>query len=317
MAGTASKLTVVGAGAVGSTTAYAALLRGVAQTVALYDLNAAKVEAEVEDLRHGLQFVPPAEVIGSDDLAVVADSDVVVVTAGSKQRPGQTRLDLAESTVRVTRDLMPRLVDVAPRATYLMVTNPVDVITYVALACSGLPRHQLFGSGTVLDSSRLRTLLARAAGVAPVHVHAYVVGEHGDTEFPLWSNASIGGVDVGAWTGVDGGGGFTDEFRANIAREVRDAAYTLIAGKGATNYAIGLAAISIVEALLRDERRVLPVSSRIDGYLGIEDVCLSVPCLVDARGCGSPVPMRLSDDELTRLRDSADAVRAVVRRVGF
>ena len=165
------------------------LMRGAAQTVALFDVNGAKVRAEALDLAHGIQFMPMAKVEGSDDVAVLADSDVIVFTAGAKQKPGQSRLDLAETTIGIVRSILPRLVEVAPDAVHIMVTNPVDVVTYAALQVSGLPPNQLFGSGTVLDSSRLRFLLAEHTGVAAQSIHAYVVGEHGDSELPLWSSA--------------------------------------------------------------------------------------------------------------------------------
>ena len=196
-----TKLGIVGAGAVGATLAYASLMRGAAQTVALYDINGAKVRAEALDLAHGIQFMPMAKVEGSDDVAVLADSDVIVFTAGAKQKPGQSRLDLAETTIGIVRTILPQLVEVAPDAVHIMVTNPVDVVTYAALQVSGLPPNQLFGSGTVLDSSRLRFLLAEHTGVAAQSIHAYVVGEHGDSELPLWSSASIGSVPLLQWRG--------------------------------------------------------------------------------------------------------------------
>ncbi|HSU74696.1 MAG TPA: L-lactate dehydrogenase, partial [Terrabacter sp.] len=268
-----TKLGIVGAGAVGATLAYAALMRGVAQTVSLFDVNAAKVHAEALDLSHGIQFVPMAHVEGSDDVGVLADSDVIVFTAGAKQKPGQSRLDLAESTIGIVRAILPRLVEVAPEAVHIMVTNPVDVVTYAALKVSGLPPERLFGSGTVLDSSRLRFLLAEHTGVAAQSVHAYVVGEHGDSELPLWSSASIGSVPLLQWRTPDGRIALDEEARGRIATDVVQSAYRVIEGKGATNYAIGLAATRIVEAVLYDERRILPVSSLLDDYHGISDVC--------------------------------------------
>ncbi|MCP2263916.1 L-lactate dehydrogenase [Promicromonospora thailandica] len=312
-----TKIAIVGAGAVGSTLAFAALTRGSARTIALHDVNSAKVEAEVLDLRHGLMFTSQAHVIGSDDVAVCADADVVVVTAGAKQKPGQTRLDLAEGTIGLMRQILPGLVEVAPDATYLMVTNPVDVVTYAALQISGLPRERLFGSGTVLDSSRLRAVLAERCGVAVANVHAYIAGEHGDSEIALWSSASIGGVPLLDWEPLAGYPPIDAEVRAQVHREVVDSAYRIIAGKGATNYAVGLAATRIIEAVLKDEGRVMPVSSLLDGYHGIGDVCLSVPSLVDRRGVTSSVPVPMSDDELAGLRASADSVRGVLRRFRF
>jgi len=306
-----AKLTVVGAGSVGSTTAYAALLRGVAETVALYDIDEARVRAEVLDLRHGSPYFPPAEVVGSADVSVAAGSDVVIVTAGAKQRPGESRLDLADRSVAIIRDLMPRLVEQAPRAVYVVVSNPVDVMTYAALAVSGLPRRQVFGSGTVLDSARLRTLLAAHAGVAPQHVHAYVIGEHGDSELPLWSSAAVGGVPLVQWPGLD------PPTREAIAEQVRTAAYQIIAGKGATNFAIGVTGVEIAGAVLHDEHRIMPVSTLLTGYPDLPEVCLSVPCTVSAGGVGEPLLVPHTEEEQTALRESAYAVRRVVERLGL
>ncbi|WP_250446220.1 L-lactate dehydrogenase [Actinotalea sp. C106] len=316
-----TRLAVVGAGSVGATMAYAALMRGAARSVALYDINAAKVEAEALDIGHGIQFMPMADVTGSDDIAVCADADVVVVTAGAKQRPEQSRLDLAEATVGLVRKIMPQLVEVAPNAVYVMVTNPVDIVTYAALKVSGLPPNQLFGSGTVLDSSRLRYLLAQHTGVAVQNIHAYIAGEHGDSEIPLWSSASIGSVPLTEWPGMPGPDGPVGRLgsadRERIAEEVVNSAYRIIAGKGATNYAVALAGSRIIEAVLNDERRILPVSSLLDDYKGISDVCLSVPSVVGSTGVGARLDIAMSRAELEGLRRSADAVRAVARRFGL
>lgn len=312
-----TKVAIVGAGAVGSTLAYATLMRGFARTVALMDVNKAKVEAEVLDLQHGIQFVPMAGVEGSDDVAVCADADVVLVTAGAKQRPGQSRLDLAEATINLVRKIIPGLVEVAPNAVFVMVTNPVDIVTYAALKISGLPPNQLFGSGTVLDSSRLRFLVAQQAGVAVQNVHAYIAGEHGDSEIPLWSSATIGGAPLLDWKGLSGKEPLTAAVRDEIAREVVGSADRIIAGKGATNYAVGLAGTRIIQAILGDEHRVLPVSSLLTGDYGIYDVCLSLPSLVDRRGCTERIEVPLSNDELAGLRASADSLRAVARKFGL
>ena len=312
-----SKLAIVGAGAVGSTMAYAALMRGAAREVALFDINKAKVEAEALDLSHGIQFMPMAHVVGSDDLEVLAGADVVMFTAGAKQKPGQTRVDLAGATIGLIQKVLPDIVRVAPNAVHVMVTNPVDVVTYAALKISGLPSSQLFGSGTVLDSSRLRFLIAKETGVAVQNVHAYVAGEHGDTELPLWSSASLGAVPLLEWNGIEGYGPLTLEVRDRIAREVVQSAYRIIEGKGATNYAIALAGSRIIEAILKDERRILPVSSLLDDYYGISDVCLSVPALVGASGVSERLRVPMSSDELAGLRASAVAVREVARSFGY
>lgn len=311
-----SKVAIVGAGSVGATIAYAAMVRGVAKQIALYDVNRPKVEAEVLDLNHGLQFVPMATLEGSDDVEVCAGADVVVITAGAKQKPGQTRMELAGANVELCKGLVPQLLRVAPNAVLLVVTNPVDVITYVVQKLSGLPVKRVFGSGTVLDSSRFRFLLARHLDVAVQNVHAFIVGEHGDSELPLWSSATIGGVPLVQWA-VPGRARLTEEDKAHIFDNVRTAAYQIIRGKGATNYAIGLATAQILEAVLYDEQRVLPVSSRLEGYQGIGDVCLSVPSIVNRTGVEAVLEVPLSEQELQGLRHSADTIRQAIRTLGF
>ncbi|MFC7405338.1 L-lactate dehydrogenase [Georgenia alba] len=313
-----SKVAVVGAGAVGSTLAYACLVRGAAREVVLYDVDRARVEAEALDIAHGVAFTPMGTVDGSDDVEICRDADVVAITAGAKQKPGQSRLDLAGATIGIMRDLVPRLVAVAPEATVVMVANPVDVVTYAGLQISGLPATRFFGSGTVLDSSRLRYLVARECGVAVQNVHAYIAGEHGDSEVPLWSSAVIGAVPLLEWGRRTGAEGVLDRaVRERITEEVVSSAYRIIEGKGATNYAIGLAVTRIIEAVLRDERSILPVSTRLEDYLGISGVCLSVPCIVGKDGVLRRLEPDVSDDELAALRRSAEKVRAVSAQFGF
>jgi L-lactate dehydrogenase len=310
-----TKVAVVGAGSVGATLAYASLIRGVAQQLALFDVSSSKVEAEVLDLRHGLQFVPRAEVIGSDDIAVCAGADVVVVTAGAKQKPGQTRLELAGTNVEMCRKLIPQLVDVAPDAVLLLVTNPVDVLTYASLKFSELPSYRVLGSGTVLDSSRLRDLIARHCGVAQQSVHAWIAGEHGDSEFPLWSTATVGAVPVGEFS-LSGRPPIDDDAKERMASEVVTAAERVIRGKGATNYAIGLSSTRIIEAIVRDENVVLPVSSLLTGEDGVEDVCLSLPTVVNRRGIEQVIDVPMSKDERELMKRSAERVREVARSLG-
>jgi L-lactate dehydrogenase len=319
------KVAVVGAGSVGATIAYACLIRGVAPEVVLYDVDGPRAEAEALDLRHGLQFVPRATVAGSDDLAICADAAVVVVAAGAKQRVGQSRLELASVNARMCADVVPRVLAVAPSAIVLLVTNPVDVLTQIALEVSGLPRERVFGSGTVLDSSRLRVALASRCRVAVPNVHAFVVGEHGDTELALWSSATVGGVPVRGWAAA-GSAPLGDGELAALLDEVRHAAYRIIAGKGATNYAIGLAVAQVIRAVLTDERRVLPVSSLVDSDRiadgtgaglgdGLGPVCLSLPAIVGAHGVGPVLPVALDPAERAALQASAAAIGATVDRV--
>jgi L-lactate dehydrogenase len=311
-----SKLAIVGAGSVGTSLAYAALIRGSASNITLFDVNAAKAEAEVLDLAHGTQFAAAAaSMTGGGDIAVTEGADVVVITAGAKQAPGQTRLDLAGTNVRILEDLMPRLLERSPNAVYVLVTNPCDVLTVAAQKISGLPTGRIFSSGTVLDTSRLRWLLARRAGVAVASVHASIVGEHGDTEFPAWSTATIGPIPVRDWK-VDGERVFTPGYLAETAREVTQAAYKVIAGKGATNYAIGLSGARIVEALLRDENAVLPVSTVLDGQHGISGVALSLPSVVGRGGVHTVLEMPMDDGEVVALQHSADTLRNSLATLG-
>ncbi|MFE8601603.1 L-lactate dehydrogenase [Archangium violaceum] len=311
-----NKIAIIGAGAVGATIAYATMIRGVAKQLALYDINRAKVDAEVLDLNHGLQFVPMATLVGSDDIGVCAGANVVVITAGAKQKQGQTRMELAGANVEMCRTLVPQLLKVAPDALLLVVTNPVDVLTYVVQKLSGLPARRVFGSGTVLDSSRFRFLIARHLNVAVQNVHALIAGEHGDSEIPLWSSATVGTVPLMKWS-APGHSPLTDDDRTRIFDNVRNAAYQIIRGKGATNYAIGLATAQILEAVLYDENRVLPVSSRLDGYQGIGDVCMSVPSIVNRAGVETVLDVPLDDTEREGLRRSADTIRQAIRTLGF
>ena len=313
---TPDKIAIIGAGSVGATIAYACLIRGVAKSIVIHDVNKAKVEAEVLDLNHGLQFVPMATLEGSDDIEVCRDADVVVITAGAKQKPGQTRMDLAAANADICRKMVPRLVELAPEAVLLLVTNPVDVITHAAWKLSGLPAKRVFGSGTVLDSSRFRYLIAKRLKVAVQNVHAYIAGEHGDSEIPLWSSATVGNVPLHEWA-VPGHGKMTVRDRTEIFQDVKNAAYQIIQGKGATNYAIGLATARILEAVLHDENRILPVSSLLEDYDGISDVCLSVPSIVNRGGVDSVLKVPMNEAEKAGLRNSAETIRAAVRGLGF
>ena len=309
------KVSVIGAGGVGATIAYASLIRGAPKTVALYDIDRDKVRAEVLDLNQGSQFYPTADVIGSDDIAVTGDSDIVVITAGAKQKPGQTRLELAAVNVAMCRSLVPALLEQSPDALLLVVTNPVDIVTYAAVQASGFPSRRVFGSGTVLDSSRLRTLLAQHCDVAVHSVHAFIVGEHGDSQVAAWSRASIGGVPVRDWSAA-GRSSLDEQALDQIARKVVTAAEEIIRGKGA-DFAVGLATAGIVEAVLHDESSVLPVSSLLSGEYGIDDVCLSLPSIVDAKGVDVVLTPPLTDAEVAALRRSAETGRGVERSLGI
>lgn len=311
-----NKVAIVGMGSVGTAIAYACLIRGSAGALALYDVNTSKVRAEVLDLNHGSQFVPHCRITGSDDIAVTAGSAVIVVTAGANQKPGQSRLDLAAANVAIAHQLTPQLLELSPDAVIIFVTNPVDVVTFAATrAVDAAPGH-VFGSGTVLDSSRFRYLIAEQADLAVGNVHGFIVGEHGDSEISLWSSVSIGGVPAAKFR-RDGGLIFDQENQRRISAEVVNAAYEIIKGKGATNLAIGLSSARIIEAVLGDQHRVLPVSTVQQGALGISGVALSLPTVVSGQGAGQVLEVSVSDSERQGLQASADTLREAQQSLGL
>lgn len=308
-----SKVGIVGAGAVGSAMAYACLIRRSARSIVLHDIDRAKVEAEVLDLAQGALYTGASQVEGGPEPEVLAGCDVLVVTAGAKQKPGQSRLDLAAANAAMLEDLVPVLTKVAPEAVLVLVTNPCDVLTLVAQRLSGLPRSRVLSSGTMLDTSRLRVLLARRAGVLPASIHATIIGEHGDSELPVWSQARIGPVPLLAWPGPPP---FTPAELEQVADEVRQAAYRIIRGKGATSYAIGLAGARLVEAILRDENAILPVSSVQAGPHGFHDVAFSLPSVVNAQGVARVLDLDLTEEENRALEASVAALRHTERHIG-
>ena len=313
--GRPTKLPLVGAGGLGVAIAYAALTRGSADVVALHDVASAKVEAELLDLAHAMPFLAAKRVEGGTDLGVIAGSDVVVITAGAKQRAGEPRLALAARNAEIVRALMPGIREHAPDAIVLIVTNPCDVLTVVALRESGLDRARVLSSGTVLDTSRLRWRLSELVGVHPRSVHALIVGEHGDSELPLWSRAKIGPVLVREWR--EGGElRFPQAELDRIADEVVHAAYRIIEGKGATSSAIGVSTARIVEAILRDERAVLPVSSVLQGELGLDGVALSLPSVLGRGGIERVLEAPMEPAERAALERSAEAIASTLRSLG-
>ncbi len=311
-----SKVAVVGVGSVGTAISYACLIRGSAGALALYDINAKKVRAEVLDLNHGSQFVPHCVVTGADDIDVTAGSAIVIVTAGAKQHPGQSRLELAASNVAMAQSLTPQLVERSPGAIIVYITNPVDVVTYAAVAAVDGEPGRIFGSGTVLDSSRFRYLIAQRANLAVGNVHGFIVGEHGDSEISLWSSVSIGGVPADHFR-IDGAVVFDEATRNQISADVVNAAYEIIAGKGATNLAIGLSTARIVEAILGDQHRVLPVSTVQRGAYQITGVALSLPTVVSAAGADQVLEVPLSVAELQGLQASAATLKQAQESLGL
>lgn len=311
-----SKISVIGAGAVGTATAYALLIKEVASEIALYDIDTQKVDAEVLDLAHGTQFTGSSRIIGGSDIAVTANSDLIIVTAGAKQKPGQTRLDLAEVNVKILQTLLPQLLAQSPIAIFMLVTNPCDVLAVVAQKILELPANRVFASGTVLDSARLRWTIAERFKVSSNSVHAYIVGEHGDSEFALWSQTRIGPVPISDWQ-LDTGSVISHQELEQMALDVKNAAYKVIAGKGATNYAIGLSATAIAQAIINDANEVLSVSTVLENYLGVSGVALSVPMIVNRSGAARAVEVPMTEAEHAKLLASAAAIQKSLNSLGF
>ncbi len=304
-----SKVSVIGAGAVGASMAYAMLIRESAREVVLYDVNESKVTAEVLDLAHGTQFTGSSSITGGADISATANSDVVVITAGAKQNPGQTRLELAGVNFEILKSLLPDLLRYSPDAIFVLVTNPCDVLATAAQKLTGLPANRIFSSGTVLDSSRLRWLLAEKFDVSTANIHANIIGEHGDSEFALWSQATVGNTPLLEWKLADGSA-LSREALDEIAYSVKTAAYKVIEGKGATNFAIGLSGARIVEAILNDEHAILPISSVLTDYHGISGIAMSVPTLVTRQGASRTIDIAMEPHEQALFEASASAIRS-------
>jgi L-lactate dehydrogenase len=302
------KVGVVGMGYVGSSVAISTLQAGVARDLWLNDLRGELAEGEALDLAHGGPFLPACRV-RAVPLDEMAGADVVVIAAGRGGSPGEDRLALLADNVRILHSIGEALRGC--QGTIVVVTNPVDVMTHVVTEASGLPAARVIGTGTMLDTARLRHVLARELQVAPRSAHAYVVGEHGNSEVPLWSCAQVGGRSLREWPGWGGA-----EQEARLATEVRRAAYEIIARKGATNHAIGLVTASLLRCLLRDERRVLCVSRVQDGAFGLKDVALSLPTLVSARGAEQVIEPTITGAEREQIERSAAVLREAKSSVG-
>jgi L-lactate dehydrogenase len=307
------KIGIVGSGAVGATTAYALVLQGIGREVVLVDLNKARAQAEADDILHAVPFAHPMQV-RAGDYPDLDGARVVILTAGVSQRPGETRLQLLERNAAVFRSIVPQVLEHAPEAILVVATNPVDVMTHLTAryaADFGVPSRRVIGSGTTLDTARFRALLGRHLGVDPQHVHAYVLGEHGDSEVLAWSEVSIGGIPLEEFC-VDQGSAVTDEVKAQIDDQVRNAAYRIIEGKGATYYGIGSALARIVNVILRDQRAILTVCTPQPEVAGVPDVTVALPNLVGGSGVISTCLFELSDQEYAGLRASAQIVRNAI-----
>lgn len=308
------KVAIVGCGNVGSTFAFSLSISGAAREMVLIDRNQERAKGEGMDLNHGASFIKPVN-IGYADYEGCKDADIVVITAGAKQKPGETRIDLVQRNAEIFKDIIPKIAKYAGDAILLVVTNPMDILTYLTLKISGFPANRVIGSGTVLDSSRFRFLIAEHCQVDARNVHAYIIGEHGDTELPVWSNANIGGMVLAEYCPVCAKHCDYKKELEGIFEEVKNSAYKIIEAKGATYYAIALALVRMVEAILRDENSVLPISTLISNYYGINDVCLSLPSVVNRNGVKKFLKLRLSDLEQKQLKHSAETLKAVIKGI--
>jgi L-lactate dehydrogenase len=311
--GQSRKVGLVGTGLVGSSFAYALMQRGAAAELVLVDANADKAVGEMMDLSHGLSFTKPMKITagGYGDLA---GSKVVVITAGASQKPGETRLDLLARNAAIFRSIIPQVVKNNPGGIILITTNPVDILTYISLKESGLPPAKVIGSGTILDTSRFRFLLGQYYEVDPRSVHAYIVGEHGDSEIPLWSMANIGGVRLHEFAPLKNKRYDQDEMN-RLFISVRDSAYEIIKRKGATYYAIGLGLLSIVEAILGNYRSVLSVSTLMNGQYGVNNICLSLPSVVGENGVEEILTLSMSAEEEEGFRASAVKLKDTLKNL--
>jgi len=303
------KVVIVGAGAVGSTFAYALAQKGLADQICLIDANPDFAEGQALDLAHGLPFYPAVQIRagGSSDYA---DAQVIVITAGAKQAPGESRLNLLQKNAAMVESIVDEIVAQKSQAVLLLASNPVDILTHVALKRSGWPKNRVIGSGTVLDSARFRYLISQHCKVDVGNVHAYILGEHGDSEVAAWSMTHVAGVPIDHYCPTCGKCSDWHGERERIVREVKESAYHIINYKGATYFGIGMSLARIVGTILQDQNSVLTVSTFLDGEYGLQDVCLGIPCVVGQGGVKRIVQTELYPDEQAALERSAQTLKA-------
>jgi len=306
-----ARVAVVGVGNVGATFAYALLLSGLAAEIVLIDANHAKAEGEAIDLNHAVPFTHPTR-IWAGDYADCAGAVVTVLAAGAGQRPGETRLDLVKKNAAIWREIVPQIVAHNSGGILLIATNPVDVLTYAAWKLSGLPAERVIGSGTILDTARFRYELSQHFGVDARSVHAFIIGEHGDSEVPLWSSANIAGMRLPQFCAAHNIA-YDTRVMDDIFQQTRDAAYRIIERKGSTYYAVAAGLMRIAQAILRNQSTVLSVSSLIRNYQGLDDVCFSLPTIVDRSGIKRVLRPDLGSAEADKLRQSAEILQGVIK----
>lgn len=304
------KCGVIGVGFVGATCAYTLAVSGLFSEVVLVDMNQKKAEGEAADINHGVSFAKPC-FVRAGAYSDLAECGLIIIAAGANQKPGETRIELLHRNRMILSSIMEQLTAVNRHAILLIVSNPVDVLTCMAQQLSGFPAGHVIGSGTVLDTARLKYLVGQKLGVDSRNVHAFIIGEHGDSELAVWSSANLSGVDLDDYCRITGIADPADLLH-HIYENVRDAAYSIIESKGATYYGIGMAVRRIAEAIVRDEHSVLPVSSLISGHYGVDGICLGLPSIVGKNGVEAVLDIPLSDEELGQLQSSAQKMKALI-----
>jgi len=303
------KVVVIGTGFVGSTFAYTLMTRGIASEIVLIDVDKKRAEGEAMDLNHGLSFVRPVK-IWAGDYTDCKDADIIVICAGAAQKPDEKRLELVYRNFEVFKDIVPQVTQYNQNGIFLITTNPVDIMTYATLKLSGFPTNRVIGSGTILDTSRLRYVLGEHLNIDPRNVHAYIIGEHGDSEVPVWSLANVAGTHLKEFC-LERGEKYDSEHLNSLFDKVKNAAYEIIERKGRTYYAIGLGLTRIVESILRDENAILTVSSLLQNYYEVSDICLSVPSIVNREGIRSVLKLPLSPSEQESFQKSASILKEI------
>ncbi|MBQ9773525.1 MAG: L-lactate dehydrogenase [Clostridia bacterium] len=307
------KCAIIGCGNVGATTAYTLMQTGWFAEMVLIDVNRKKADGEAADIAHSLPFHSPMDIYAGD-YSDLGDCGLIIITAGANQKPGETRLDLLRTNTRIFRSIVNNITLYNSGAILLVVTNPVDVLSYVTWKISGFPAERVIGSGTVLDTARLKQLLGSHLGVDSRNVHSFIIGEHGDSELPVWSSANVSGVDLHQYC-ANCGQGYDKGILDSLFRDVRDSAYEIIEAKGATYYAIAESVKRIVSAIVRDESSILPVSALVGGHYGIDGVYMSVPCIVGRTGIRQVLDIPLNEEEETSLQHAATTLQNAIREL--
>lgn len=310
------KIAVIGAGNVGSTYAFSLMMSGLAREIVLIDKNDMLARGECMDLNHSLSFLHPTRIFASG-FEGCENADIVVIAAGANRKPGQSRTDLLKINVAVFKEIIPAILKYASDAILLVVTNPVDILTYVTLRISGLDVSRVLGSGTVLDTARLKFMLSEYCKVDPGNIHAYIIGEHGETELPVWSNATIAGMAIEKYCSDYAHLNDAKKELSEIFEKVKNSAHQIIEAKGATNYSIALALLKITRAILRSENSILPVSTLITDYYGINDVCMGIPAHVGKNGVEHFLKPNLSKLEQQQFKHSADSLKEMISTINF